>query len=60
MTRAINDLPKQYDHAAAQERWYRYWEENGYFHSRPDPAKRPYCIVIPPPNVTGACTWAMP
>jgi valyl-tRNA synthetase len=54
MPTAPADLPKQYDHAAAQERWYRFWEENGYFHSRPNPAKQPYCIVIPPPNVTGA------
>jgi valyl-tRNA synthetase len=49
-----NELPKQYDHAAAQERWYSYWEERGYFHSEADPAREPYTIVIPPPNVTGA------
>jgi valyl-tRNA synthetase len=50
----IPDLPKQYDHQAAQERWYKFWEEKGYFHSAPNPKKKPYCIVIPPPNVTGA------
>ncbi len=49
-----NDLPKQYDHKAAQERWYPFWDEQGYFHAEPDPARKPYCIVIPPPNVTGA------
>ncbi|MCE5303489.1 MAG: valine--tRNA ligase [Planctomycetaceae bacterium] len=48
------ELPKQYDHAAAQERWYAFWEQRGYFHSEPNPAKKPFCIVIPPPNVTGA------
>ncbi|MEN6406675.1 MAG: valine--tRNA ligase [Thermoguttaceae bacterium] len=48
------ELPKQYDHAAAQERWYSFWEERGYFHSEPNPVKKPFCIVIPPPNVTGA------
>ena len=48
------ELPKQYDHAAAQGRWYEYWENNGYFHSEPNPEKKPYSIVIPPPNVTGA------
>ncbi|MEN6459419.1 MAG: valine--tRNA ligase [Thermoguttaceae bacterium] len=48
------ELQKQYDHAAAQERWYPFWEEQGYFHSEPNPARRPYTIVIPPPNVTGA------
>ena len=50
----LSDLPKQYDHAAARDRWYRFWEEGGYFHSRPDPRRKPYTIVIPPPNVTGA------
>jgi len=50
----LNDLPKQYDHQAAQRRWYSIWEQRGYFHSVPNPAKRPYTIVIPPPNVTGA------
>ena len=49
-----NELPKQYDHAAAQERWYPFWEEQGYFHSEPNPTRQPYTIVIPPPNVTGA------
>ena len=48
------DLPKQYDHAAAQRRWYPFWEERGYFHSEPNPSRRPYTIVIPPPNVTAA------
>ena len=51
---AQNELPKQYDHAAAQARWYPFWEERGYFHSEPNPARKPYTIVIPPPNVTGA------
>ncbi len=53
-TPTLPDLPKQYDHAAAQDRWYRFWEERGYFHSQPDPRRKPYTIVIPPPNVTGA------
>jgi valyl-tRNA synthetase len=48
------ELPRQYDARDAQERWLRFWDEHGYFHSRPDPARRPFCIVIPPPNVTGA------
>ena len=53
-----NELPKQYDHAAAQDKWYPFWEERGYFHSDPKRGKKlgktPYTIVIPPPNVTGA------
>lgn len=51
---SLNDLPKQYDHQAAQTRWYPFWESKGCFRSEPDPSKRPYTIVIPPPNVTGA------
>ncbi len=49
-----SDLPKQYDHKAAQEQWYRFWEDQGLFHAEPDPTRKPYCIAIPPPNVTGA------
>ncbi|NIL98063.1 MAG: class I tRNA ligase family protein [Planctomycetales bacterium] len=48
------DLPKQYDHQAAEQRWYPFWEERGYFHSQPDAQRQPFSIVIPPPNVTGA------
>ena len=49
-----NELPKQYDPHEAQKRWLAFWEEQGYFHSRPDPDREPFAIVIPPPNVTGA------
>ncbi|HVS37737.1 MAG TPA: valine--tRNA ligase, partial [Gemmataceae bacterium] len=48
------DLPKQYDPKEAQQRWLQFWNERGYFHSQPDPDRKPFCIVIPPPNVTGA------
>jgi valyl-tRNA synthetase len=48
------ELPKAYDPQAAQQRWLKFWEERGYWHSRPDQARQPYTIVIPPPNVTGA------
>ncbi len=48
------ELPKQYEHLEVQKRWYPFWEKRGYFHSEPDPGRKPYCIVIPPPNVTGA------
>lgn len=49
-------LPRAYEPAAVEARWYPHWEEAGYFHGRPDPAKKPYSIVIPPPNVTGILT----
>src|SRR5437868_1544792 len=48
------ELAKQYNPQEAQQRWLKSWEEHDYFHSRPDPARKPFCIVIPPPNVTGA------
>jgi len=47
------DLPKQYDPQEAQSRFLKFWDEHGYFHSRPD-TRQPFTIVIPPPNVTGA------
>jgi len=50
----MTELPKQYNPAAAQKRWYAFWESQGFFHSEPNKAKKPYSIVIPPPNVTGA------
>ena len=47
------EIPKAYDPAQAEERWYRFWEERGYFKCRVDREKRPFSIVIPPPNITG-------
>jgi valyl-tRNA synthetase len=47
-------LPSQYDHASAQERWYPFWESRGYFHPEADPDRPSFVMVIPPPNVTGA------
>ena len=48
------ELSAQYDHHAAQERWYAYWEAQRFFHAEPTSDKPPFSIVIPPPNVTGA------
>ncbi len=50
------NLPPRYDPAAVEKRWYRFWEEGGYFKADPDPKRKPYTIVIPPPNVTGVLT----
>ncbi|QDV34338.1 valine--tRNA ligase [Tautonia plasticadhaerens] len=47
-------LPKQYDPQDAQARWYPFWVDRGYFHADPGRSAKPYAIVIPPPNVTGA------
>ena len=46
------ELPSKYEPSAAESRWYSYWMEKGFFHSVPDDRK-PYTIIIPPPNVTG-------
>ncbi|HYG73425.1 MAG TPA: valine--tRNA ligase [Planctomycetota bacterium] len=48
-----DDFPSQYDPRSFEEPIYTKWEQNGAFHSEPDPAKKPYTISIPPPNVTG-------
>ena len=45
-------MDPQYNPAAAENKWYAYWMEHGLFHSEPD-EREPFCIVIPPPNVTG-------
>ncbi len=50
----VRDFPKQYDPQDAQRLWYQFWLDRGYFHALPDSAQPAYCIVIPPPNVTGA------
>ena len=50
-------LPKAYDPQAVEGKWYRFWEESGYFkpHRTPENAQRkPFVISMPPPNVTGA------
>lgn len=47
-------VSNRFDHAEAQPRIYDFWERSGHFHAEPDAARQPYCIVIPPPNVTGA------
>ena len=47
------EIPKTYDHHAVEGRIYEEWEQAGAFDAGPSPDKEPYCIVIPPPNVTG-------
>ena len=47
------ELPKQYDPRQVEGQIYELWMENDCFKATPDPDKKPYCIVMPPPNVTG-------
>lgn len=49
----MSDLPKAFDPKLVEEKWILFWENGGYFRANPDSKKKPYCIVIPPPNVTG-------
>jgi len=44
-------MDKTYNPQAIEQRWYKHWEEQGYF--KPTGDGNPYCIMIPPPNVTG-------
>ena len=45
-------IPTHYNPENVEDKWYAYWMEHNYFHSEPD-ERKPYTIVIPPPNVTG-------
>lgn len=48
------DIPKRYEPHRVEEKWYRFWEDGGYFKAKADPSKRPFSVVIPPPNITGS------
>lgn len=48
-----NNIPKVYDPQSFEKKWYQFWEENKLFHAEVEADKKPYSIVIPPPNVTG-------
>lgn len=48
------EFPKVYDPSGPESRWYEIWESAGYFRPEANPDGEPYCIVIPPPNVTGS------
>src|SRR5690606_19265834 len=45
--------PKVYEPQQVEEKWYSTWVRNNYFHAEPAEGGDPFCIVIPPPNVTG-------
>ena len=45
-------IEKVYNPKDVEDKWYAVWQEKGYFHARVNPQKKPYTIVIPPPNVT--------
>ena len=47
------ELPKTYDPKQVEDRIYQFWQDGGYFKADPDRSKKPFTIVMPPPNVTG-------
>ena len=49
----MRELAKNFDPAAVEDRLYAMWMERKYFHTKIDKSKKPYCIVMPPPNITG-------
>ena len=51
--RQMKELAKTYDPKGIEERLYKKWEDNGYFHAEVDRSKKPFTIVMPPPNITG-------
>src|ERR1700678_3877548 len=49
----MKELPKTYEAKTTDSKWYDFWERNHFFQADPTSSKPPFCIVIPPPNVTG-------
>ena len=47
-------LKSEYDFNEIEDKWYKYWEEKDYFHANENLDKKPFSMVIPPPNVTGS------
>jgi valyl-tRNA synthetase len=47
------EMPRAYNPAEVEQKWYKFWMEKGYFKAAVDPSKKPFTIIMPPPNVTG-------
>ncbi|MFC1914201.1 valine--tRNA ligase [Chloroflexota bacterium] len=47
------EMPKAYEPGKVEQKWYKFWMEKGYFKPKIDPKKKPFVIIMPPPNVTG-------
>lgn len=54
MTETITNLPSLYDPFSTDAKWQKFWEDNQIYKANPNNRGEPYCIVIPPPNVTGS------
>ena len=49
----MTEIPKAYEPGEVEQKWYRFWMEHGYFTPKIDRKKKPFVIIMPPPNVTG-------
>ena len=49
----MTEIPKAYEPGEVEQKWYRFWIEHGYFTPKVDHEKKPFVIIMPPPNVTG-------
>ncbi len=49
----LEQIPKAYEPGTIERKWYNFWLEQGYFTPKIDPDKKPFVIIMPPPNVTG-------
>ncbi len=47
-------IPTRYQPKKVEEKWYKYWMDKGYFHAEVDRKRKPFTMVIPPPNITGS------
>ena len=50
-------MSRAYNAADVEQRIYQDWLDKGYFHAVAAEGRAPYVIIMPPPNVTGSCTW---
>ena len=48
-----HEMPKAYEPGNVEQKWYRFWLDKGYFKPKIDPDRKPFVIIMPPPNVTG-------
>ena len=48
-----NEMPKAYEPQKVEQKWYKFWMDRNYFTPKIDPAKEPFVIIMPPPNITG-------
>src|SRR5579884_4446859 len=46
-------MARAYDPRSVEDKWYARWQDAGYFQPRIDPARQPFTVIMPPPNVTG-------